>query len=252
MSVDRVRIGVDGARDGWAVAAVDFAARVDLRRVDDLEDIFERWPAAEQIWVDIPIGLPFDDEVRACDTMARRALAGGRASSVFTPPCRRALEAENHEEASRINREVTGRGLSIQAWHLGAKILEVDALKRVDSKWTERIRESHPEVVFALLAAATPGWPSTSARGSLPVLESKKSAEGREQRIALLEHHLPGSAAALDAVAVPRAQVALDDWIDALGLAAAQHISRGRSVSWPHPPAADDHGVPMALAIPVS
>lgn len=248
---DALWIGVDGARDGWAVAVVDGQGRVQLRLVREFADLFERWPGATRVWVDMPIGLPSSEARRRCDVMARQALRGGRAASVFSPPCRQALSAEDHAEASRINREVTGRGLSIQAWNIAHRIRELDETLRDQPTWTDRVLESHPEVVFGLLASFTPGWPATSESGGLPGLPSKRTDEGRVQRVALLEHHLAGCGQLVDQVDVPRRSVGYDDWVDALGLAVAQYASRGRSVRWPDPVEHDAHDLCMALAVPV-
>jgi predicted RNase H-like nuclease len=248
---DQLWIGVDGARAGWAVAVVDGLGRAQLRLMAEFADIFERWPGATRIWVDMPIGLPSGQARRTCDEMARRALRGGRAASVFSPPCREALDADDHAEASRINREVTGRGLSIQAWNISHRIQELDQVLREQPAWSSRVLESHPEVVFGLLASFTPGWPATSDRGGLPLLPPKRSDEGRTQRIELLEHHFAGCGRLIDQVDVPRRSVGYDDWVDALGLAVAQYASRGRTVRWPDPVEHDAHDLGMALAVPV-
>lgn len=54
-------------------------------------------------------------------------LGPGRGSSVFPVPCRQAVHSETYHEASKINKEVLGRGLSKQGWGIVPKIREVDA-----------------------------------------------------------------------------------------------------------------------------
>ena len=81
------------------------------------------------VGIDIPIGLP-DDRVRLTDRLARHRLPAGRKSSVFPTPSRAAVEHRTHPEASAANREALGVGLSVQAFHLVPKILDVDRYVR--------------------------------------------------------------------------------------------------------------------------
>jgi predicted RNase H-like nuclease len=56
------------------------------------------------------------------------------------------LTAKNHAEASAVNREKTGKGLSQQAFHIGSKIKQVDdAITPDRQRWA---LEVHPEVCF--------------------------------------------------------------------------------------------------------
>jgi predicted RNase H-like nuclease len=89
------------------------------------------------IAIDMPIGLP-DNAPRQADLLARAAI-GRLSSSVFTTPVRAALQAPTHAEAVLINRELTGQGLSIQAYGLRAKLFEVDEwLTRATTQVDER------------------------------------------------------------------------------------------------------------------
>lgn len=106
--------------------------------------------------VDMPIGLP-EAGRRACDGLARARL-GPRRSSVFPVPVRSALAATSFAEVT---------GLSIQGWHLVPKIREVDAC------WEPRVVECSPELSFAVLAGA-------------PMAHSKRTPEGRAERLAVL------------------------------------------------------------------
>ncbi len=95
----------------------------------------------------MPIGLP-DDGVREADECARKEL-GPRRSTVFITPVRRAFEGATHAEANEINREITGKGISAQAFALKGKVLEVDEWVRRSR--SRRIVEVHPELSFAEL-----------------------------------------------------------------------------------------------------
>jgi predicted RNase H-like nuclease len=114
------------------------------------------------IAVDMPIGLP-DEGRRSCDAEARRML-GPRRSSVFPVPVRSALAAASFAEVS---------GLSIQAWNIVPKIAEVDAC------WEARVREVSPELSLAVVAGA-------------PMAHPKRLPEGRAEREAVLDAHVPG------------------------------------------------------------
>lgn len=240
MTHDLRWVGVDGARGGWAVAGIDSAGEVRLQLVSRIAEVLTWAPAAESVLIDMPIGLPFDDRPRRCDQLARQHLKS-RASSVFSPPCRAALEAANHADASAANRAVTGRGLSVQAFHLHPKIREVDSWLRSAPEIQQRVHEAHPEVVFSQLAL----------RASQPLpLPPKRRPEGGAARRGILEVVMPVALNALASITVPRRQVAPDDWLDAIGLAVALHMSQGEVEFWPGVSERDECGLKMALAVP--
>jgi predicted RNase H-like nuclease len=117
--------GVDGCRAGWIAFEVELPSLATSVEVIDLPAwLRKRPPELAYLAIDIPIGLP--NGSRACDKEARRLLGQPRGTSVFAAPCRAALPAETHAEASTINRAKTGRGLSQQAFHIGSKIKQVD------------------------------------------------------------------------------------------------------------------------------
>lgn len=237
-------IGLDGARGGWAAAALTDDGAGELHLVPTVAAALSRWPEAECVFIDMPLGLPSGADRRRCDTLARQLLPGRRSSSIFTPPCRQALAAPDHAAATRINRRVTGRGLSIQAWHLCPRILEVDGLLRERPELRHLVLEAHPELLFTLLSTERdpPSGP--------PPLPSKRSAEGTRRRREILEKLVPHANELLDSVQVLRRDAAPDDWVDALVLAAVARRTAGRPARLPEPPEVDEHGIPMALAIP--
>ena len=105
--------------------------------------------AFDVVAIDIPIGLP-DSTSRQADELARREL-GIRRSSLFMTPVRRAVLADDHASASRINRELTGSGISMQAFMLKPKLLEVEAWVLAT---TRTVIEVHPELSFTTMAGA--------------------------------------------------------------------------------------------------
>ena len=148
-------IGVDGCRGGWICIA--------LRCADDpspqwwvsaeFEEILARWPTADRVLVDIPVGLlDAGPERRSPDVLARRALGGKRASSVFNAPIRPVLDAPDYAAANARSRRLTGRGLSRQSWAIVPKIRQVDRLLRSRPEWIGRVREVHPDLSFQAFA----------------------------------------------------------------------------------------------------
>ena len=144
--------GADGCRGGWVVATRSGAVVVPRLSL----------AGVRTLGVDMPIGLPVD-RPRACDHQARRFL-GPRASTVFPTPPRATIGAADHAEASRRARAATGAAISIQAFHLLAKIAEVDAL--VDPRDGDRVVEIHPECAFVVMNDGAPLAPKRTADGA--------------------------------------------------------------------------------------
>jgi len=161
-------IGLDGFSKGWVAVLLD-GDRHEIRFCGDVAEALSI--GFDRAAIDIPIGMT-DDGERACDLLARARLRP-HASRVFTG-ARRWLW-EEFADPDAANREASRRGqkrVSRQLWHLGAKIMEVDAF--VQANRAHDIREAHPELVFLRL------------NGGRPLL-SKKSEEGIRLRRALLK-----------------------------------------------------------------
>ncbi|MCG3112708.1 MAG: DUF429 domain-containing protein [Candidatus Manganitrophus sp. SB1] len=94
--------GVDGFRGEWFVVLANHAqGRVIETRhhvCGSFKEVLNLTPAPKVIAIDIPIGLLDTPEIggRQCDREARRLLKPPRASSVFSPPIRKYLPAQNH------------------------------------------------------------------------------------------------------------------------------------------------------------
>lgn len=177
--------------------------------------------------VDMPIGLP-DIGRRQADGLARKAV-GVLRSSVFMTPCRAALEASDHASASSLNRELADEGISIQAFSLQRKLLEVDGWAR---HTRQRLVEVHPEVSFAALAGN-------------PLTIGKKTWAGAQIRRRLLA----GDGVELDAdLGEATRRVAVDDILDAAAAAwTARRVLRGKATSLPDPPQVFSDGLPSAI-----
>jgi predicted RNase H-like nuclease len=152
-------IGLDGFAKGWVAVVIDGDARAISFRADvadALRDPFDR------AGVDIPIGMT-DDGERACDLLAREKLRP-HASRVFTGARRWLWEEFRHPD--KANADARRRGqkrVSRQLWHLGPKIMEVDAFVRAHR--SRDIREVHPELVFLRLNGGKPLAPKKSEAG---------------------------------------------------------------------------------------
>lgn len=239
MGTDRRRpgplvAGVDGCRRGWVVAttaAVGPAPIVAVEVVEHIDVVLERVRSGELVAVglDMPIGLP-DAGPRASDAMLRARL-GPRRSSVFATPPRPLLGCTDHAEAVALGRALDGRGISIQAFNLLPKIAEVDAA--IDPGLTDAVVEAHPESAFAELAGA-------------PLASTKRSAEGRAERLALLARPFPRSRGVLSR-RVPGA--AADDVLDAAAAAwSARRWATGTAVVLTDG-SVDSRSLPMRVAV---
>lgn len=172
--------GVDGCRAGWVAARLNLDDnRLEAIFVFQFRDIAKLAEKARMVMVDMPIGLG-DETARPCEAAARALLKPLRHSSVFSPPRRRMLDFETYPEANawgkaqqkKLTGSEIGGGLSKQAWMIAPKIREVDAVMTPNLQ--ERICEAHPEVAFWRLNNRT------------PCIHSKRNAQGREERKALL------------------------------------------------------------------
>ncbi len=89
-------MGVDGCRSGWV--SVGFGSDERYYELEDFptfDDLLRHYKSAKIILVDIPIGLPSNQEERCCDKQARKLLnqeGGRRGASVFRTPVRAAVE----------------------------------------------------------------------------------------------------------------------------------------------------------------
>jgi len=235
-------VGVDGCRGGWVAVAADGRGRLEALACADLEELWHRSRSAERILIDMPIGLCDGlPGLRECDQEARRILNRAR-NRVFWAPCRAALDAKTHAEASRVNRRHTGRGLSIQAWCLVPKIRQVDAFLRRHREARGVVRECHPEVCFAALAGR-------------PMHYSKKKREGIAERLDVLEGTLPGARRFYEdaRTALRRLpgslRVQRDDLVDAMAACATAMRPDEALRTIPPAPPRDSSGLPMEMVV---
>jgi predicted RNase H-like nuclease len=237
-------VGVDGCRAGW-IAVARGKDGLEYRLHATFAELLQDWPSAASVFVDIPIGLPSRTcPSRRCDTEARRLLGPGRASSVFSPPCRGAALAADLGQAREINLRELGRSLSAQAWGICPKIAEVDALLGDEPALVHRVKEVHPELLF---------W---SFNGGRAMRHAKKSRDGAKERAALIERLEPSAPELIERVlkAHRRVQVGRDDVVDALAAMLAAGAGHARAwspaITVPAVPEVDGIGMPMCMWIP--
>jgi predicted RNase H-like nuclease len=217
-------LGLDGFSKGWVAVCLDG----DQQTIAFHRDIGDALSVAfDRAGIDIPIGMT-DDGERSCDLLARDKLRP-HASRVFTGARRWIWQDFN--DPGEANKECVRRGqqrVSRQLWHLGPKIMQVDAFLRAHRSLD--VREVHPELVFLRLNANNP-------------LPSKKSEEGDSLRRTLLER---SGFRDIDRW-LTKTRIGTgakrDDVLDACAVAIAAREPAG-SVGSPPP---DTHGLPMQI-----
>lgn len=233
-------IGVDGTRTGWVAFIWQDDDNYQLWHINKLQELASLVTQYQVngIGIDIPIGLLEVAEKggRGCDRKGRNILSTARrnamkksssfrrqeklslvgSSSIFTPPCRRALEVAfpksttnnedkcccTHAQVSAANKESVvelvengtteeGLGLSIQTYHILPKIKEADDFVHPSKDSTSRnavafeaaipVLECHPELAFLSLTLN-----KDNNLEEAKALYSKKIIQGRRQRLELL------------------------------------------------------------------
>lgn len=230
-------IGIDGCRVGWFCVFFHTPSNYEIGVLSHIAQVIPWLSEDALILIDIPIGLTDSPNGRQCDRQARKVLSPLRHSSVFSAPCRKAIQQGSYQEGSAVNIQVTGRKLSRQSWGISPKIKEVDDFLRAQQPRSRaKIREIHPEVAF---------WSLNEKR---PMAFNKKTAEGFEQRRNLLKRYLSHTDQVFDTALTNfrRNEVARDDIADALVCAFTALMYPGIS-SIPEVPEFDEYGLPMEI-----
>lgn len=221
-----IAIGLDGFRQGWVAVTIDG----DRRSIAFPPDI--SWLASQcfdRAAIDIPIGMT-DDGDRVCDRLARAQLKP-HGARVFSGARRWLWEESRDPDLANAAADSRGqKKVSRQLWHLGPKIMEVDAFVRAHRNLD--CREAHPELVFLRLNAGQP-------------LPSKHTEEGLALRYKLLADH--GFSDLDDWLTARRRGTGAkrDDVLDACAVALAARDVIGCLPAQDGPP--DAHGLPMRI-----
>ena len=172
--LNKVYLGIDGCRYGWICAQLKNEA-ISLTLFGHINEV--KKVDSQRIFIDIPIGLSDQFNTRTIDFELRKLLSKKRKSSVFTPPIREALEAPTYQLGNQINKSISGKGISIQAWNIGHKIKEVNQFLSQNRFYQKKMSESHPELCFELL-------------NNGPLNHSKKTLSGMEERIKIINKYI--------------------------------------------------------------
>ncbi|MCR9251261.1 MAG: DUF429 domain-containing protein [bacterium] len=229
-------IGIDGCPYGWCVAIYD--QKFDIELHSDIQSVIEKYSDVELILIDIPIGLTSRSFERTLDKKVRGLLKPHKHFSVFTPPCREALNALDYDDAKTINKEITGKKISKQSYNISNKIKEADSVISSNKQLIPILKESHPELCFKYL------------NNGVPLQSSKKDKEGQIDRLNILRKHIPEISVVIESAlrSTKRKDVKKDDMIDAACLMVCALLSDnkvdfiGEQI--------DDEGIPVTMAVP--
>ena len=174
--------------------------------IDFLKKEYEQ--AEPFILIDIPIGLKAGGSGERLSDPGARSILKARKSSIFSVPCREAVYAESYEKACEVNKQLTGKSISKQAWNIIPKIRDVDAFLVENEVFRGKIRETAPEICFQAFA----GFPTKC---------SKKSQGGFLERIQALKNICLFTDEIVEAALSKyrRREVTKDDILDALAAA---------------------------------
>ena len=168
--------GIDGCKSGWFVAQLQDNKTLNFWLIESLDIINDITKKSAVVGIDIPLEL-HEKETRMAEKEAR-ALLGRRASTIFSPPSIKTLNAKTYEEACRINYNQEGKKISKQTWFILNKIKEARKIY-LDKVSNKKLFEIHPELSFM-------------AMNRMQVLiDSKKTIEGRKKRLKLINGYYP-------------------------------------------------------------
>jgi predicted RNase H-like nuclease len=218
-------MGLDACPGGWVAVELVGGRFAEARFGTTLRELLAATPAAV-VGVDMPLGL-LSRGWRAAD-IETRATLGPRRASVFLVPPRPVWAEPDFAAANRRCRELTGAGLTRQAWGLRAKLLEADTVRATDPA---RLFEVHPEAAFRTMAGA-------------PLASSKTTWAGMAHRRALLR----AAGILLPDDLGPANPVPPVDVLDAAAVAwSARRIALGTGRRLPARDQLDDRGDPIAI-----
>ncbi len=167
-------VGIDVCAGGYLAISLDEdSAGYWLRETE--AELFDFFDTYDRIFIDIPLGLQDDKEVRECDRLLREKLGPDYNESVINPPIRDAVFAPTYGEASMISYEMIEKRMPMQAWNMAANIRIIDKFLQEHREYRDRIFESHPELLFQIL------------NGGNSILQKKATKKGLRHRLHLLK-----------------------------------------------------------------
>jgi predicted RNase H-like nuclease len=238
-SAETTYVGVDGCSDGWIAVTYSETDFVDAEFYENVSDLWSDNSDAEQILIDVPIGLrETSNNPRKCDEKAREKLKPDRYRSIFATPIRDAAHKGTYEEAKEKQEAETDGSLSTQTWGITPKIRQVDLFLSDHDEASELIRESHPEVCFWAFA----GEPMEHSKTGNPAQAFWERVEALSDIDPKVCDHLyqVGSS---DLGGSP----SNDDLLDAFALALT---AKGELATLPENPEEDQEGLRMEIVYP--
>ena len=233
---DGLYIGVDGCKNGWIAAILDYGT-LKMERFATVQEITEKYPEFDAFLIDMVIGLRDNITQSRPDEAAKKEL-GIKASTVFPVPSRSAVYAKTEEEQKKANIKTIGKSLPKQSIAIIPKIRELDTFLRDHPDYQGRILESHPEVDFKRLNGAV-------------ITTRKKEHTGFMERKNVLSHYLSRECMSDFYIMAKGLSCKPDDLMDAacLAVTAAFH-AHGLSETIPEKPDRDSKGFEMKLTVP--
>lgn len=233
--------GIDGCPGGWVCVTRTDDHPIQVAVFPDVGSLMASVGDVDVIGVDIPIGLSERDP-RQCDVEVRRLL-GPRGASVFPAPVRAALAGSDYPAACALSEQACGKRLSKQVFNILPRVRDMDRVLSANPSLAARTYEVHPELSFAMM------------RSGAPMSSAKKTAQGREERIALIEQVFQDDARDPSTLVfhrlrplVPRRAVGDDDLLDALAvLWTGGRIGRDHAMQVPRVEQRDAVGLRMAI-----
>ncbi len=228
-------IGIDACKGKWVAVYIDENA-FEVGKFRTISDICNHYPKCDSYIIDIPIGLPEDNNHLRPDLIVKKML-GKKGSSIFQVPCRQAVYANDKTEARELNIAFLGKSLSEQSLGIAKAIRQVDEFLQNNPQWKNRLLESHPEFCFSKL------------NNNQPILEDKKTDEGKEKRIEVLKKYYPQADQVVDKfLADIPYRKKTDDVIDALCLAVMGKVILEKGIkTTPEKPMMDSKGILMQM-----
>lgn len=233
-------IGIDGCKSGWCVCMVGNDGTIDFRVFSRLVDLNNIACEKMRVWIDMPKGIGDEQMRRNVDYQLISMLKPVRHHSVFIPPFREAIAQSTYNAAKDVQRVITGKAISIQAWNIVPKIREVDDFIQKNKRYESCFDESHPEFCFYKL------------NGGNHLKYPKKLTEGQEERLEILSRYHGGVNEVFKTCMQThkRKDVKADDIIDAICLAISCFVSKGKGAYLINNPLIDSKGIAMRIAYP--
>ena len=236
-------IGIDGCRNGWIAAVLDYG-NLRIERYETILDIMREFPTADAYLIDMAIGLPesIEEAKKRPDKTARKEL-GKHGSTVFPIPCRQAIMVDPNDPQAvvkmrELNRSVLEKSLSAQSINIIPKIRELDEFLDEHREYKNVLCESHPELCFTRLNGRA-------------LMMKKKTAEGLEERRSILEKYIEKGT--MDGIQARAKELRCmpDDIMDAVCLAVSAALkAHGMCDTIPEEPETDVRGLVMQMIVP--